>query len=339
MRKNKSILVTGGCGFVGTNLCLYLKKNLKKYSIYSIDNLKRNYSNYNYKILKENKIKNYKIDITSNEFLKLKKSFNIIIDCAADPAVEISKKKTKDVFNNNLKSTFHILEKARKDSSKLIYLSSSRVYPISECNKKFLKTFNAKFDENTNVNGVKSIYGYTKYSSELLIEEYSYIFGLKYLINRVGILTGPLQFGKVEQGLISLWIWKHYKKLNLNYIGYGGKGKQIRDILFIDDFCYLILKQIKKINKIHNELFCIGGGKKNALSLKELTKECQAVSKNIIKIGSKPHTSMYDIPIFISSNKKIKKFYNWSPNTNVKKILNINFDWIKKNYKKINNYF
>ncbi|MEL0099870.1 MAG: NAD-dependent epimerase/dehydratase family protein, partial [Opitutae bacterium] len=88
MKKNKSILITGGCGFVGTNLAIYLKKELNNFSIFSVDFLNRKYSKYNLNILKKNKIKNYKIDIASSKFLKIKKKFDFIIDCSANPAVE-----------------------------------------------------------------------------------------------------------------------------------------------------------------------------------------------------------------------------------------------------------
>ena len=339
MKKNKSILITGGCGFVGTNLAIYLQKELKNYSIYSVDILKKNYSKFNLDILKKKKIINYKIDITSDKFLKIKKKFDFIIDCSADPAVEDSRKNTIREFNNNLTTTLNILEKTKKDKSNIIFISSSRVYPIIESNRKFQFRSNSRFDENTTTNGIKSIYGYTKYASELLIEEYSYIFNIKYIINRSGIITGPLQFGKVEQGLISLWLWKHLNNLRLNYIGYGGKGSQIRDILYVDDFSLLIKKQILAFSKIKNELFCIGGGKNNSLTLKQLTEKCQKLTKKYPKIKSKPKTSKYDIPIFISSNKKIKRCYNWVPKTNIDNILKFNLNWLKKDYKKIKKFF
>jgi CDP-paratose 2-epimerase len=339
MKKNKSILITGGCGFVGTNLAIYLQKKLKNFSIYSVDNLKKKYSKFNLDILKKKKIKNFKIDISSSKFLKLKKKFNFIIDCSADPAVENSKENTKSVFNNNLKTTLNILEKTRKDKSNIIFISSSRVYPIMESYKKFRSKFSSNFDENTNTNGVKSIYGFTKYASELLIKEYSYIFDIKFIINRSGIITGPLQFGKVEQGLVSLWLWRHLNNLKLNYIGYGGKGSQIRDILYIDDFSLLIKKQILGFEKNNNKLFCIGGGKKNSLTLRQLTEKCQEITSNYLKIGFYKKTSKYDIPIFISSNKQIKKNYNWSPKTNIDEILKFNLSWMKKNYKRIKRFF
>jgi CDP-paratose 2-epimerase len=339
MKKNKSILITGGCGFVGTNLAIYLQKKLKNFSIYSVDNLKKKYSKFNLDILKKKKIKNFKIDISSSKFLKLKKKFNFIIDCSADPAVENSKENTQSVFNNNLKTTLNILEKTRKDKSNIIFISGSRVYPIIESYRKFRSKFSSNFDENTNTNGVKSIYGFTKYASELLIKEYSYIFDIKFIINRFGIITGPLQFGKVEQGLVSLWLWRHLNNLKLNYIGYGGKGSQIRDILYIDDFSLLIKKQILGFEKNNNKLFCIGGGRKNSLTLRQLTEKCQEITSNYLKIGFYKKTSKYDIPIFISSNKQIKKNYNWSPKTNIDEILKFNLSWMKKNYKRIKRFF
>ena len=339
MSKNKSILITGGCGFVGTNLAIYLKKELKNFSIYSVDILKKNYSKFNLNILKKKKIVNYKIDITSKKFLGIKKKFDFIIDCSADPAVEDSRKNTIRVFNNNLKTTLNILEKTKKDKSNIIFISSSRVYPIIESNKKFRLKSVSIFDEKTSTDGIKSIYGYTKYASELLIKEYSYIFNIKYIINRSGIITGPLQFGKVEQGLISLWLWRHLNKLKLNYIGYGGRGSQIRDVLYVDDFSLLIKKQILAFSKTNNELFCIGGGRSNAITLKQLTEKCRKITKNNFKINSVSETSKYDIPFFISSNKKIKKIYNWAPKTNINNILKFNLRWLKKDYKKIKKYF
>ena len=96
----------------------------------------------------------------------------------------------------------------------------------------------------------------------MLVEEFSYAFGTKYIINRCGVISGPLQFGKQDQGFVSLWIWSHYKNKKMKYIGYGGLGHQVRDVLHIYDLCELILLQIKKFNKINNKIFTVGGSKK-----------------------------------------------------------------------------
>ena len=137
-------------------------------------------------------------------------------------------------------STVNVLEKAKKDKSKVIFISSSRIFPIETSYIKFKKYKQFKrcltYSENSNFSGQKTIYGFTKYASERLIEEYEYSEKIKYIINRCGLITGPGQYGKVEQGLVSLWMWRHINKMNLSYKGYNGKGEQVRDILFIEDF-------------------------------------------------------------------------------------------------------
>ena len=93
-------LITGGCGFVGINLCLFLKKNGHKVS--SLDNLSRKGSKFNLEILNKNKIKNFKIDISNNNKIKKLPKFDLIIDCCAEAAVEVSKKDIDRVINTNL---------------------------------------------------------------------------------------------------------------------------------------------------------------------------------------------------------------------------------------------
>ena len=131
----------------------------------------------------------------------------------------------------------------------------------------------------------------------MLIEEFSYAFDLKFIINRCGVISGPLQFGKQDQGFVSLWIWKHLNKNKMNYIGYGGLGNQVRDVLHIYDLCDLIFLQIKKFNKINNQTFTVGGSKKSYVSLKQLTKICERVTENKIKFGKIPTTSIYDLSL------------------------------------------
>ena len=131
-------MITGGCGFVGSSLSIFLKKNLKNSKILSIDNLSKSYSKYNQVILSKNKIKNEKINLGNpNSLNKIKFKADYIIDCSAEPAVEASKKKIVKVIESNFLSTVNVLEKAKKDKSKLIFISSSRAYPIAESYEKF----------------------------------------------------------------------------------------------------------------------------------------------------------------------------------------------------------
>ena len=103
-------------------------------------------------------------------------------------------------------------------------------------------------DENFDTSGIKSIYGLTKLSSEDLIKEINYSHKIKYIINRFGVIAGPWQFGKQDQGFVTLWVAKHMLKKKLSYIGFKGTGLQARDIIHIQDVCEIIFKQIKKIN-------------------------------------------------------------------------------------------
>lgn len=337
------ILVTGGCGFVGANICISLKKINHK--VFSLDNLSRKGSNYNLKILKNLKIKNFNIDISKyNKFFKLPK-FDLIIDCCAEAAVEISRNELDRVINTNLIGTFNILKKIRKDNSKIIFISSSRVNSISSINdilkkKKLYYPIKIikKIDQNFETSKPKSIYGFTKLASEMLIEEFAYAFNIKYIINRSGVLSGPLQFGKQDQGFVSLWIWSHIIKKNLKYIGYGGKGHQVRDVLHIDDLTDLIKIQIKNFNKINNETFSIGGSTKSYTSLIKLTKICEKISKNKIKFKKKTQSSIYDIPYFISDNTKITKTYGWKPKRDIINIVNDTYEWLINNKEQLKKY-
>ena len=129
------ILITGGSGFVGSNIGIYLKKNLKKAKISSLDNLTRKGSALNEKRLKQYKIENYKINIDDFHKVNALPKFDLIIDCCAEPAIEASRKDPNRVFNTNLIGTFNILKKCLKDKANLIFLSSSRVYSIDELRK------------------------------------------------------------------------------------------------------------------------------------------------------------------------------------------------------------
>jgi len=338
------ILITGGCGFVGSNIAIYLKKKISNLKVDSLDNLSRKGSIINCQRLKKYNIKNYKYSIDDYNKIKKIPKYNFIIDCCAEPAVEVSKSEIDRVFDTNLVGTFNILKKCVKDKSNLIFLSSSRVYSIDllrKLDKKLKRNINKKFliNKSLNTSGPKSIYGFTKFASEELIKEFSYLFKIKYIINRLGVISGPWQFGKQDQGFVSLWIWNHLNKKNFHYIGFGGKGYQVRDILHIDDVCKLIHKQIKLFSKKYNLLLDAGGGKKNAISLKELTEKCEKITSNSLRFSSKKNTSIYDIPYFVSDNSKVFSLYRWKPEKKIEDIIDDTYMWMRINFKKLKKYF
>ena len=337
------ILITGGCGFVGSNIAIFLKKKLKKVNICSLDNLMRKGSSQNRNRLLKYNIKNYKINIEKYEKIKSLKKFDLIIDCCAEPAIEVSKKEPDRVFNTNLMGTFNILKKCINDKANIIFLSSSRVYSIKklralvkDLNIKSPLKIKKKIKENFETESVSSLYGFTKIASEKLIKEFFFNTNLKYLINRFGVISGPWQFGKQDQGFASLWMAKHFFKKRLSYIGFGGKGHQVRDIIHINDVCSIILLQIQNLKKINNQTFNIGGGDKNKISLQDLTIKCEKITKNKIKISENKRTSLFDIPYFVTDNSKIYKFYKWRPLQSIDRLLYDIYIWLKenKNFKK-----
>lgn len=331
-----NILVTGGCGFVGTNLSIFLKK--KGFNVSTLDNFVRKGSRFNYITLKKLKIKNYNLDISNYSNIKKLPKFDFILDCCAEAAVEVSKNEIDRVINTNLIGTLNILKKAKQDKSKIIFLSSSRVYSINNLNKlvknKIIKNHlrvKKKIKEDFDTQRPKSIYGFTKLSSEMLIEEFSFAFGLKYIINRCGVISGPFQFGKQDQGFVSLWIWRHLNRNKLSYIGYGGFGNQVRDVLHIDDLCNLIFTQLKKFKKINNQIFNVGGSKKSNVSLKNLTHICQKVTGEKIYISKTSSTSVYDIPYYITDNTKVTNVYGWKPKNSIYDVVSDTYKWLNTN--------
>ena len=339
------ILITGGCGFVGSNIAIYLKKKIKKVKIISLDNLSRSGSKVNRNRLRTNKIRNFKINIEDYKKIQKLEKFNLIIDCCAEPSIEASRNAPDRVFNTNLVGTFNILKKCIKDNSNLIFLSSSRVYSIDHL-KKILPNTNLKkpiktkkvVNESFETVSASSLYGFTKLASEKLIKEMFFKRNLQFMINRFGVIAGPWQFGKQDQGFVSLWVAKHFLKKKLSYIGFGGRGNQVRDVIHIDDVCEIIYLQIIRMKKIYNKTFNIGGGLKNSISLKDLSFKCQKLTTNKIRINSVLKTSIFDVPYYVSDNSKIFKNYSWKPKRNIDRIIKDIYYWLANN-KTILKYF
>ena len=339
------IAILGGCGFIGSNLCIYLKKKLKNANIISIDNITGKGSKFNLQRLKEKKIKNFKKDLSKKSVFKNIGKINLFINCCSDPAVENSKKYINDVINNNFLSTLNMLNHSIKYNSNIIYFSTSRVYSINSINKligdKNIKkkiSINSSISEKFDTSAVRSIYGSTKYFSEDLIKEFSYLYNQKYIINRCGIVTGPWQFGKKEQGLFSFWMKKHIKRQPIKFIGYGGNGNQVRDALHIEDLNILILKQILNISRINNLTLNVGGGLRNKISLRDLTKKCEKITNNVCKKSKIKTTSNYDIPYYVTDIKMVKKLYKWIPKKNINIILKDIYKWLIRNKNLINKF-
>ncbi|MEQ9288842.1 MAG: NAD-dependent epimerase/dehydratase family protein [Cyclobacteriaceae bacterium] len=343
-----NILVTGGAGFVGSNLAIKLKAKNPSFQVIAFDNLKRRGSEINLQKLKDFEIDFIHGDIRNPEDLEFKDSINLIIDASAEPSVMAGLKSSPlPVISNNLIGTINLLEVTRKHGSKLIFISTSRVYGIDALNKINLNENDTRFflDSQQELNGIsnhgineffstgefRSFYGGTKLASEILIQEYIKYCGLEAIINRCGVIAGPGQMGKIDQGIAVLWMARHFWKGKLKYIGYGGHGKQVRDILHVDDLYRLIQKQIDNFSAFHSKTFNVGGGISCSISLQELTNLCSLVTGNKIHIDKDPNTRDADIRYYVTDNSKISSISNWNPQYTVKDILSDILEWIRVN--------
>jgi CDP-paratose 2-epimerase len=168
-------------------------------------------------------------------------------------------------------------------------------------------------------------------ASELIIQEYNEFYNLKTVINRCGVLTGPWQMGKVDQGVMVLWIAKHFFEQQLAYIGYGGTGKQTRDILHVADLYRLIDWQLHNIDAVNGEILNAGGGVDVSVSLQELTRICQKVTGKTIPITTVAENRPADIKLYITDNSKVTALTGWKPEIGVEQIVEEIHEWLSEN--------
>ena len=171
-----------------------------------------------------------------------------------------------------------------KNLDKILYIEEETRFTWID--KQDIKGFSKMgINELFDMNGYRSLYGASKFSSELFIREFGKYKNLKFVINRCSMIAGPWQMGKLDQGIIAYWLFSHIFEKELKYIGFSGSGKQVRDILHISDLCVVIDKQINNWSIVNSQIFNIGGGKNNGLSLLELTKLVNEISGIYIPIS------------------------------------------------------
>ena len=345
-------LITGGAGFVGSSLAIRLKNNYPKSQVICLDNLKRRGSELNLPRLRKQGVDFIHGDIRNKEDFSGIGEVDVIVECSAEPSVLAGYNSSAGyVVNTNLFGTVNCLEFARKSKAGFIMLSTSRVYPINPINSLNFSEAEARFElldeqklpgssgegitEEFPLTGVRSLYGATKLASELLILEYSEMYGIDAVINRCGVITGPWQFGKVDQGVVVLWVARHFWKQPLNYIGYGGEGKQVRDILHIDDLFRLIDLQVNRLEDMSGSTFNVGGGKDVSVSLRELTQLSEKYTGNSIPIEGTKENRQGDIRIYITDNANVFKATGWKPAIGMESIIEEISEWIKENKNKL----
>jgi CDP-paratose 2-epimerase len=345
--KFKRVLITGGAGFVGSNLAVNWKDLFPDCNVIALDNLKRRGSELNLQRLASHEVEFVHGDVRNREDLEAI-DFDLLIDCAAEPSVHAGTNGSSDyVINTNLIGTINSLEAARKNNAAFLLLSTSRVYPIEKLNRvPFCETetrFNWNPPEQTpgicehgvselfSLEGARSFYGASKLSAELMVREFAFQWKMPALINRCGVIAGPWQMGKADQGVVALWVSRHYFQQPLKYIGFGGHGKQVRDLLHVDDLFELIVAQSSAAEVWDGRVYNVGGGQEVSVSLAELTELCSTATGNEIAVAQEPDTNKVDLRIYMTDARKAREDFGWKPKRSALEIVKDINSWIEEN--------
>ena len=339
------ILITGGAGFVGSNLAFAIRRAFPEAEIVCMDNLYRRGSELNLPRLEKIGVQFHDGDVREPGGFP-PGGFDYMVECSAEPSVLAGQDGSPDyLFQTNLVGAYNCLEKARLWKSRFLFLSTSRIYPIAPLEAHPWREEKTRFvwedqgtvgltshgvSENLDLTGARSLYGFTKLAAEQLIEEYRNTYQLKAITNRCGVIAGPWQFGKVDQGVASLWVLSHYYERPLSYIGYGGTGKQVRDFLHVDDLCELLVEQLQNFDQWDGWAGNVAGGLGNSASLCELTAICEEVIGKKIPIKAIPANRPSDLRLFLGDCAKLHARTAWRPRRNIRTLVRDLHQWVNE---------
>lgn len=331
------VLVTGGAGFVGANLAVSLAARQSDWEIVALDNLMRRGSELNLPRLRDAGVEFVHGDVREPADLAAAGPFEAMVECSAEPSVLAGFADTSYSVQTNLLGAFNCLERARAEEAFVVFLSTSRVYPVAPQLELELEEETTRFElsesqpvpgagpagisEAFPMAGARTFYGATKLSAELLIEEYAEAFGLRAVTNRCGVIAGPWQMGKVDQGVFSWWLLSHLFGRPLTYIGYGGSGKQVRDLLHVDDLIDLVDEQLGDPERWSGVVANVGGGRECSLSLLETTALCRELTGNEVPIGTETETRPGDVPVYLSDCGRLHSLTSWRPRRGARDVL------------------
>jgi CDP-paratose 2-epimerase len=349
------LLITGICGFVGSELVRTLFQRVSGLEIWGVDNLMRRGSEINYAALREMGCKITHGDIRMSSDLESIPAVDWVIDAAANPSVLAGvdgQTSSRQLVEHNLLGTINLLEFCKRTRAGFILLSTSRVYSIRHLAGLPMRVENHAFQlalenpaqgfsgvsqhgvaEDFPTSAPVSLYGSTKLASEAMALEYGCSFRFPVWINRCGVLAGAGQFGKIDQGIFSYWLHCWRAGRPLRYIGFGGTGHQVRDFFHPADLAQLVLQQLKATESPTDPIFNLGGGLGCAMSLAQLSLWCaqrwpqQALNYPHLFPGeeSTPDPAAenrpFDIPWFVMDSRKAHQHFQWQPTYTAESVL------------------
>ena len=338
-------LVTGGCGFVGAAICRTLIESETACEVVVLDNQRRRGVEINRVALERLGVQIVHGDVRMPSDIDDIGRCDWVIDAAAEPSVLAGATTSgptttrRHVIEHNLVGTANLLEAAARWHAGVVLLSSSRVYSIRPLTtlplcteQQAIGATNVKaeafvldraaalppgvsalgIDESFTTAAPISMYGATKRASEVLAEEYSHTMGTPLVIDRCGVMAGAGQFGRADQGIFSWWIHSWAAGRPLSFIGFGGRGLQVRDCLHPRDLADLILRQIAAARGGEPELVNVAGGITSATSLAQLSAWCaDRFGQRVVASASQPRP--YDLPWIVLNHAEATARHGWNP--------------------------
>jgi CDP-paratose 2-epimerase len=343
----KRLVITGGAGFVGGNLAVALKQAMPQTEILAVDNLHRRGSEYQLSRLMENGVSFQRGDVRIMDDLLALPAFDFLIECSAEPSVLAGTNSSPDyLVRTNLQGATNCAELCRRHGAGLLFLSTSRVYPILSLCQLAIETVPTRYElaaeqplpgvtirgvgEAFSLEGSRSLYGATKLSAELVLREYREAFDLPVVINRCGVIAGPWQFGRADQGVVAYWVGAHLFNKPLSYIGFDGTGRQVRDAVHVEDLARLVLMQLHSPQSFADGVYNVGGGREVSFSLQELTALCAEVTGNSLEVGIRLEERYADIPIYLSDCTKLEGICDWRPKKTMSDIVEETCRWMRE---------
>ena len=334
------ILITGICGFVGSTLAHAWLETEPGLTIYGLDNFIRPGSEANRIFLQKQGARLFHGDIRMASDFEALPAVDWVIDAAANPSVLAGvdgQTSSRQLVEHNLLGTVNILEYCKRHGAGFILLSTSRVYSIAPLAEVAVEAVGAAFrlssgqplpaglsaagvSESLSTTPPISLYGSTKLASEMLALEYGETFGFPVWINRCGVLAGAGQFGRADQGIFAFWINAWLRRRTLAYIGFGGRGYQVRDCLHPRDLIPLLLQQTAPGATAPTRVINLGGGESHAMSLAELSNWCEA-RFGTHTVAGKTEVRRFDIPWLIMDSAKARDVWGWQPHMPLHAIL------------------
>ncbi len=341
------ILVTGGAGLVGSHVAEYYSKkgdqvivldNLMRSSLFGYDKESVEF-NWNYLAQLEN-VKRIKGDIREESDVKkaLGDGVDAVIHTAGQPGVPLSSRIPKEDFSINAYGTLNVLECTRQICPKaaFLYCSTNKIYgenvetiSLEEQETRYAYKSKKGVPETLSMDLTgHTPYGASKYTGDIYTQEYGHIYGMKTAVFRMSCIYGTRQFGFEDQGWVA---WFVVANLTGQSIIIYGNGKQVRDLLYVDDLVEAFDKFIN--SDIRHDVFNIGGGSRNTTSLLEFISLIE--KKTAIKFRKTEHKDWRpsDQKVYISDIKKVSGALNWKPKVSPEKGLERLIDWVGANTK------